>query len=206
MARPRTIDTEEILEAARKLFLERGLDVPTAEIARVAGVSEGSIFKRFPTKQALFFAAMGFEGAPGEWVAGLQKRVGQGEVEQNLRNFIIQGISFFRKIFPRMMMLWSSRIKPLEIHRQMGVESGPYLVLEQLTRYIEGEVNLGRLRASQPEVLARMLLGSTAHFAFFETLELTVRGKLDADEYVRHVVQTLLQGIAPAQYPDDEMR
>ena len=203
MARPCTIDTEEILEAARKLFLEKGLDVPTAEIARTAGVSEGSIFKRFTTKQALFFAAMGFEDGP-EWAAGLQKRVGQGEVGQNLRDFMTKGIAFFRKILPRMMMLWSSRIKPVELHRHMGTQSGPYLVLDLLTQYVEGEVKLGRLHASQPEVLARMLLGATAHFAFFETLEISVRGKLDADEYIGQVVETLLRGIAPADNPDDQ--
>lgn len=205
MARPRTIDTAEILEAARKLFLEKGLDVPTAEIARMAGVSEGSIFKRFATKQALFFAAMGFEDGP-EWAAGLPKRVGQGEVDQNLRDLMTQGIAFFHKILPRMMMLWSSRIKPVELHRQMGTQSGPYLVLDLLTQYVEGEVKLGRLRASQPEVLARMLLGATAHFAFFETLGISVRGKLDADEYVEQVVRTLLRGVAPAEDTNSDAR
>jgi len=54
MPRPVSIQDEVILNAARELFLERGLDVATSEIAARAGVSQGTIFKRFRTKQALF--------------------------------------------------------------------------------------------------------------------------------------------------------
>ena len=58
MPRPVSIQDEVILSAARELFLERGIDVATSEIAARAGVSQGTIFKRFRTKQALFNAAM----------------------------------------------------------------------------------------------------------------------------------------------------
>ncbi|MCU1279386.1 MAG: Transcriptional regulator, TetR family protein, partial [bacterium] len=58
MARPTTISDESILEAARAVFLEHGLAATTAEVAKRAGVAEGSIFKRFATKAELFKAAM----------------------------------------------------------------------------------------------------------------------------------------------------
>lgn len=48
---------ERILDAARRLFLERGLGgVSVEEIAREARASKGTIYARFPTKEALFGA------------------------------------------------------------------------------------------------------------------------------------------------------
>ena len=58
MGRPVHISKERILAAARSVFLEHGFSASTAKVAQAAGVSEGSIFKRFPTKEALFVAAM----------------------------------------------------------------------------------------------------------------------------------------------------
>ena len=42
-----------ILEAARTAFAETGLDVGVEEIARRAGVGKGTLYRRFPTKEAL---------------------------------------------------------------------------------------------------------------------------------------------------------
>ena len=42
-----------VLDAARTAFAEAGLDVGVEEIARRAGVGKGTLYRRFPTKQAL---------------------------------------------------------------------------------------------------------------------------------------------------------
>ena len=47
-----------ILSAARAVFLERGAMGTTSEVAARAGVSEGTIFNRFKSKEMLFRAAM----------------------------------------------------------------------------------------------------------------------------------------------------
>ncbi|WP_436532009.1 TetR/AcrR family transcriptional regulator [Actinoplanes sp. HUAS TT8] len=44
---------DRVLEAARQLFSERGLGVPMREIARRAEVGPATLYRRFPTKQAL---------------------------------------------------------------------------------------------------------------------------------------------------------
>src|SRR4051794_32977247 len=48
-ARTRT----RVLDAARIAFAEAGLDVGVEEIARRAGVGKGTLYRRFPTKEAL---------------------------------------------------------------------------------------------------------------------------------------------------------
>jgi AcrR family transcriptional regulator len=49
---------QRILDAARELFAERGLDVTLDDIARHAGVGTGTAYRRFPNKDALIEALM----------------------------------------------------------------------------------------------------------------------------------------------------
>src|SRR5438093_265351 len=47
---------ERVLEAARETFREHGLDAPLEEIARRAGVGIATLYRRFPTRDALIEA------------------------------------------------------------------------------------------------------------------------------------------------------
>ncbi len=49
---------ELVLEAASQAFAEHGPDVSVDEIARRAGVGHGTVFRRFPTKDALMAAVL----------------------------------------------------------------------------------------------------------------------------------------------------
>src|ERR1700759_624054 len=49
---------EKVLHAARETFAESGYDVPLDEIARRAGVGAGTVYRHFPTKEALFSAVI----------------------------------------------------------------------------------------------------------------------------------------------------
>lgn len=49
----------QILQAALRLFAQQGYDAtPTSQIAREAGVSEGGMFRHFPSKEALMLAVL----------------------------------------------------------------------------------------------------------------------------------------------------
>src|SRR5262245_32959710 len=58
MTRPLRRDAERnrqrIVDAARALVAERGLDVSHDDIARAADVGVGTVYRRFPAKQDLF--------------------------------------------------------------------------------------------------------------------------------------------------------
>lgn len=195
MARPSTVSTEKILEVALELFLEKGFDVPTAEIARAAGISEGSIFKRFPTKQELFVAAMG-SGLPA-WTEAIPKLGEEQPVAENLRQIMMLGISAFEKAMPRMMLLWSQRNapSPVELHSQPN--SMPRRVLEGLTKYFEIENERGRLRCQSPEIAARLIMGSVANYVFVRMIGIQVRAPMDLETYVTEVIETLMNGMRP---------
>jgi AcrR family transcriptional regulator len=47
---------QRLLDAAAQVFAEHGLDAGVEEIARVAGVGMGTLYRRFPSKDALIAA------------------------------------------------------------------------------------------------------------------------------------------------------
>ncbi len=49
---------DQIIAAARDLFVEQGLSVPMEEIARRAGVGVGTLYRRFPDRGALTIAVV----------------------------------------------------------------------------------------------------------------------------------------------------
>lgn len=52
---------DRVVRAARSLFAEHGIDFTMREIARRAGVGPATLYRRFPTKQALIDAAFAEE-------------------------------------------------------------------------------------------------------------------------------------------------
>ncbi|MBO0826554.1 MAG: TetR/AcrR family transcriptional regulator [Streptosporangiales bacterium] len=49
---------DRVLAAAQEAFAEHGVGVPLDEIARRAGVGAGTVYRHFPTKEALFEAVV----------------------------------------------------------------------------------------------------------------------------------------------------
>ncbi len=173
MARPVTISDDSLLAAAREVFLEHGIRATSAEVAKRAGVSEGTLFKRFHTKEQLFHAAMSLslEDESASFVGSLQARVGRGTLRGQLEEVALLGIHFFRKIVPLHMMSWSSQSRA----QAMGPynERGEHRAVEGrrlFEGYFEGERRLGRLRNVDVSVLARAFMGATYNFVAMEVL------------------------------------
>jgi AcrR family transcriptional regulator len=49
---------DAILAAARTTFAESGADAPMEDVARAAGVGQGTLYRRFPTREHLFAAIL----------------------------------------------------------------------------------------------------------------------------------------------------
>ncbi|MGH3349935.1 MAG: TetR/AcrR family transcriptional regulator [Nocardioides sp.] len=49
---------ERLIEVAHQVFKERGMDAPLDEVARRAGVGPGTLYRHFPTREALHEAIM----------------------------------------------------------------------------------------------------------------------------------------------------
>jgi AcrR family transcriptional regulator len=83
---------EAILEAASRLFAERGFDAVTvAAVARAADVSEMTVFNHFPTKEDLFFAKMQF--FEERLLASVQDRASGVSLVEAFRQPVIEGLT-----------------------------------------------------------------------------------------------------------------
>src|SRR5688572_33182951 len=168
--RPRSIDSARLLAVAREVFLERGIRATTLEVAERAGVSEGSLFHRFKSKEGLFAAAMNFdaEEAPRLLQDALRDIEGL-EIREGLVKLSTTLLEIGRIALPIMMMSWSnpklSGETPFDKKR-----AGFRVFLKAFGAYLEGKMDEGKLRRVDAEVLARALIGSVHHYSMTRTL------------------------------------
>jgi AcrR family transcriptional regulator len=84
---------QHIAETARRLFLERGFDeVPVAEIAREAEVSEATVFNYFPTKEDLVFNRM--EDFEQELLGAIRDRAEGESIVEAFGRFVLRPRGF----------------------------------------------------------------------------------------------------------------
>jgi AcrR family transcriptional regulator len=77
---------QRILEAAREGFADRGLGITLDEIARLAGVGVGTVYRRFPNKELLIDAL--FEERIGEIVAQAREAAQDEDAWRGLSRFL----------------------------------------------------------------------------------------------------------------------
>jgi len=204
MPRPVSIQDDVILRAAKEIFLEKGWDATTSEIATKAGVSHGIIFKRFKTKQALFQSAMQDQSNWGQPITTLLKSsLGRRDVETTLVELGTLFVEKFLVMIPALMMAWSNKQET-----QNAAESAAAANKERATKalqavktigaYLEAEYKLGRIRETDFEVVAQAFVGSLWHHSFLQVM-LSDGKSSPAKErrYVRRLVKAIWSGIAP---------
>jgi AcrR family transcriptional regulator len=191
MGRRPVIEDAQILVAARDVFLEHGVRGTTADVAARAGISEGSIFNRFQSKDHLFRCAM-HTGEPPSWVQGLALREGRGPLGRELEELGLELLHFFRKIIPLAMMSWSA---PDE--RRDDGEAAPLRSHRALAAYFQSEMRRGRLRKVDPFVLAATFSGAVWNHAAMELMFHADKHLPPTDDrkFVRGMVELLLRGV-----------
>lgn len=197
MARPTTISREQILDAARALFLEQGFKVSTATIAKAAGISEGTIFKRFSTKDILFTEAM----CPRQLEPDLVPAVGEGEILEALIALAERLISLYRELVPRMLRVWAHSTPgektPIQRIQDSEGTSPPMRLIAMLTQYLDAEAALGRIEVSDSSLLARTLMATTHNYVMLEmVVGHQIQDRTDA-EHARDTIHLLWRGLEP---------
>lgn len=188
MARTATITDDQILEAARQVFLEQGFNAPATDIASKAGISSGSIFKRFQTKEELFFAAMNCES---QWAGGLERLVGHGELKVNLEAIANAVFSFAREMLPRSMLSWSLRHCA---NRNEGQEPPVARDIRLLSDFLKAERELGRLRPSlDTEVAATTIVGTMMSYGMLELV--SGQQHENPEAFIKTFIDTFWKGL-----------
>jgi AcrR family transcriptional regulator len=197
--RPVTISEDDILNAARDVYLLRGLDATTTEIAQRAGVSESIIFYRYKTKEALFLAVIDRQLVVPKALETLKSRVGQGDIAEHLYEVGTAILDMSQTVLPLMMQAWSSPAKLALMHERMQHPNPVQLtMIRLLSGYFEAESRLGRIRAVDPEVAARAFLGGMSEYVMSQCLHRTTDSlPLAAPTYLRGLINILFEGLRP---------
>jgi len=162
-----TAKRRQIIEGARQVFMAQGFDAASMnEIARVAGVSKGTLYVYFQNKEQLFEAIVGREcRQQGERIftldpedhdiEGVLTRLGLGLTEFVCRPD--RGPSL------RTVIAISERMP--EVGRQF-YETGPAFGLAQLTTYLKAQVAAGVLAIEDCEIAAAQFIDSCSATLF----------------------------------------
>jgi AcrR family transcriptional regulator len=190
--RPITLSEEDLLDAALEVFLQRGLDATTADVAKQAKISEGAIFHRYKTKEALLLAVLERQLLSTPEFEELASVAGKGDIADHLFRLAMALVEKTRTLFPLLMLAFSSPIKMSEL---MGRGHPARVRLVRiLARYFEAEARLGRLQRIDSEILARTFWGSVHEYVMAELFE---GGPLLLPEasYLRGIIHVLLEGV-----------
>lgn len=199
MARPAVIQDSDILDAAREVFLSRGFRATTAEVAARAGVSEGSIFKRFRSKSELFQAAMGSLDELPAFARELPGRVGKGDPREHLFEIGQALAEHLRKVVPLHLMAWSNPGADGAPLPQCLEAKGPIGTLKALSGYFDAEMRAGRFARRDPEIVARTFIGSVHNYVIMDLL-FQAQDSLPMPEemYLRGLIELVMRGLDPA--------
>ncbi|HJR19775.1 MAG TPA: helix-turn-helix domain-containing protein [Actinomycetota bacterium] len=165
MARPRAASKDAILEATLAIFRERGYEGTTIPaIAERLGVSQGTLYNYFPSKEKLLFACARAGGTPGAIFGELRAQVGVRPLEDLLEEAAEGVVRFFELRLPAMLMRGARPLptdRPGVVFARRGLES--------VRAYFAAEVEAGRLDGD-PDTLAMSFIGGLFYRAFFDRI------------------------------------
>jgi AcrR family transcriptional regulator len=185
----------QIIDGACRVFLQRGFDAASmGEIAREAGVSKGTLYVYFKSKEELFEAIVGEQcGLQGELIFNFDAN--DRDVEAVLTRLgdafvrfmcLTRGISSLRTV-----------IAIADRMPELGAkfyQSGPARGIATLSQYLESQVAAGVLKPHDCEVVAAQFIDSCLSMTFKPMLFNFAGAPTDAQitRVVRTAVQTFL--------------
>lgn len=150
---------QQILDGARAVFLDQGFDGASMnDVARVAGVSKGTLYVYFTNKESLFAAVVAAERAKTVWNLTVEAPA-DGDLAATLRRFGEQFVAYLASAWAVKTNRTVAGIA--ERMPQVGRdywESGPGRMLTLMSRFLDAQVIAGRLDIVDTRLAASQLL------------------------------------------------
>ena len=203
-ARPRTAKEAAIVDAATRIFGERGYEeAHTAEIAAAAGVTERTLFRYFPSKEKLYRRVM----LPALLVAAVPHALTDAgrlfgadadEYGDWHRRVLNVRVAAARQAAPQFRLLVASLMSDEGLRRKV-IQIWKESVLAPLLATVRRFQERGQLRADlKPELLARAIISLNLGYIFAAALIAPEAGWHDPAE-IEATVDLMLRGAGVAE-------
>jgi AcrR family transcriptional regulator len=187
----------KLIKATLSVVAEVGYaKTSTRAIATKAKVAEGTLYRHFPDKMSLFFAAaLEPSEAVLEWVEALPTKAGKRTVEGNLVEALFQLSSLQERVLPLEIAIQNdpelAAFRRSSLAKSGGALAGPP---EALVAYLEAEQSLGRLsKAVRPRAAALTLLAALLGVGMMSAAH---GGRIQRPDLVE-LVKMFVHGAAP---------
>ena len=192
MGRPPLVSRDEIIAAARDVFLKEGLTASIRDVAAVAGISEAAIFKRFSTKAALIVAAM---APPQPDIASLLAPLKQPDLRLALTQTMENIVSYFRELLPLTLPVAMQPDVGLAAYVDEVGDNPANTLHAALAAQLAAAANSGGLRKLQPFAVAGLIVATAHSLALFEIMG--IHGGRSPPEVIANMIDVIWFGVEP---------
>jgi len=193
VSRRREVSDEEIIKAARKVFLEKGIQEPVQTVANELAVSAATLFVRMGTKQRLIDAALWPPDPP------VLKTLQQGfhavvPFEVQLRKILWDLAVYAKAEIPPTFTLYAAGCRD-KVGDNLS-EVPPRQLRRALTKWLGQAVRHGVV-ACDPRTVAEVMIGTLEARAMHDFLARHEATDRETRTFIRSMVATILESSHP---------
>jgi AcrR family transcriptional regulator len=201
MGRTARVTRQQVLEAARETFVDRGYEgTRLSDIASRLGVSAAALLRHAPTKKDLFLACMGETETEPAPLAFLEECDGSEDPSKVLRRAAEAFVPFLEGKLRQVLARWVyfksvpgvGRI-PLPFD-PAARPTPPQRALAHLEGYLGRAVRRGRLSLRDPRAAAMAFLGSVHSYVFLQHVMEILEEPMPLDRYLDTLLGIWMKG------------
>ena len=186
--------SQKIIDTTMALVRDKGyVATTTKDIARLAGVNECTLFRKFKNKKDIILHGVEQEKWRGNLTPEIFKNV-QWELQPDLEMFMRE---YMERITPDFVRL-SIGLRAPQIYAETAplVMKVPQAFLSSLVQYFGEMESRGKLPHLDFECLAMTIFSSTFGYTFLSASFDQNLSKVSREDYIRQSVATFVQGIS----------
>lgn len=183
---------QRIIEAAAEVFAEKGYArATTRALAAAAGVNEVTLFRHFGNKEGLFAAVTEQYAGPAVTTALEAQLTGDYTRDLLTLGRQLMQVLLERKEIMRMMLCEASHFPEV----QAVMVQNPRQIRRMLARYLQQQIERGRVRPLHREATAQAFTGMLFSYAIlWEILGDSIEPEITTEELVAQFVDIFAQG------------
>lgn len=189
--------SQKIIDAAMSLVRDKGyVATTTKDIAKLAGVNECTLFRKFKSKKDIVLSGMGQEKWRGNLTPEIFKNV-KWDLASDLEMFMTE---YMKRITPDFVKL-SIGLRAPQLYEESAplVMKVPQAFLSALTEYFIEMEQRGKLPKLDFECLAMTVFSSTFGYTFLRASFENNLSPIEQEQFIRQSVETFLHGIPRPQ-------